>query len=179
MRFINLFLKKTNPKKNKEEPQKPVIVAPFPFEVEPKKLRDLSERQYESLYERFERACEDFEDAVGDVENIFSAPSPYKERVNALKVACRKFDRCFAIASPYWFQDAYFMEMLQLETPNDWIEDQLSVNSNKQYPVSNAYDGYKWFNINFLRWLLEEYKNNKQILQLELDKEIRAFYNNV
>ena len=145
-------------KSNKE---KPVIVAPFPFEEEKKSLIELTERQYDSLYNRFDNANEKFSEAVDEVDSEFTFDTfDYEARVKVLKKACREFDKCFKIVAPYWYEDWYFMDMLELHKPDKWTkagQEDFKPSSVFNLP-SGSMDGFLW------RWFYEK-RNGKSVFR--------------
>lgn len=147
--------------------EREVIVEPFPFSVEKKSLFDLTERQYESLYDRFDNALDKFEDVVSELEAEFECESfDYNQRVKLMKKACKAFDRCFNIAAPYWYEDYLFMKDLNLEEPNKWTKKQFDdIKPEVVTAIDDNPEIYNFMNINFLRWLLEKYEENPEELK--------------
>ncbi len=177
---VLLFLKFKNVKEEstraqiqqKEKEKKQRIIEPFPFDVERKSFSDLTEKQYDSLYNKFDIALERFDDAVGDVESEFTMGSfNYEARVQSLKKAIKEFDKCFEIVAPFWYEDAWFMEMLELTVPTKWVKGN-ALNPKNVLEVDVTPEIYNYKNINFLRWILGEYqRKEKEIVVFLKEKE--------
>ena len=142
------------------------IVEPFYFEVEKQSLSDLTEKQYDSLYNRFDNACEKYQDAVADVEAEFTMNTfNYETRVQSLKNAIKEFDKCFKLVAPFWYEDSWFMEMLELTQPNKWTSHESGLsNPNDVLEIDESPEKYIYTNINFLKWILKEYQARKEEL---------------
>lgn len=161
MSFFSLF--KKNSKNIDESKKELTIIMPFPCEVEEKKLFELTDRQYELLYERFENDLLKFEETSDELETAFNCGASYSERLRLLKSTCKCFDRCFDRVAPYWYQDKYFMEGLNIKKDDPW----------KTVDETNS-NGlvYDFLSINCLRWLLNEYTVNAEKIKEQL-KEIK------
>ena len=83
-------------------------------------LNRFNDRQYDALYDRFESLCDVFFDKADELEEVFEETESKSKRLNALKVAFRAFDKCYQKAAPYWFEDYYFMETMEIKEDDPW-----------------------------------------------------------
>ncbi len=140
------------------------IIAPCPIEVEERKLCDLTDSQYDKLYDGFDNDIDKYEEIISELEYAFECEYSYNTRLRLLKAACKAFDKCVTRVAPYWYQDKWFMDSLHIREDDPW---------NKVFEdgIENHNMIYDFHNIYCLRWLLEEYTNNVVDIKTQLKEQ--------
>lgn len=128
------------------------IIEPYPFEGDRKHLFDLSDRQYDTLYERVEELHDLFLEKVDELEQIFYETESKTKRLRALKSAYKAFDKCYQKAAPYWFEDVYFMDLMEVKIDDPWL-------TCKEEEAENV--PYNFYSIFCIMWLIKKYEESE------------------
>ena len=148
------FLKKKKINNQDKLESKTRIIAPFEFNVEGKHLYELTERQYEALYDKFDNAARKFLEIADEARYEFENEYSYSNRIKYLKSAKVAFYRCIDIVAPYWFQDPFFMELLNIKEYDPWRGVD---NETIDYSLLE----YDFDSIHCIEWLIEYYMENE------------------
>ena len=144
--------------------------------MEKKNLHDLTESQYEKLYEKFDDLLCDYDEISSDIRFIFEEDFNYITRVRILKKAINKFNQIVELAGPYWFEDYWFSEEMidtcKIDAKNSekWkVNIDLSLTNEGDFVPEFAQ--YDFSNIYFIKYILDIYQNSPLEIKKHLKEE--------